>query len=93
MNSIFFFVTFTFAQYSVCLHFFAVQAKISRLQILPRIQPSRLPPYFNSVVLNGYLQHGCHLNISVDCILIVYFPVVDLYKIGQHNDKNFFSEI
>ena len=41
--------------------FFAVQAKISWLQILPGIQHSRLPPYFNCMV---------KLNVNIEFLKI-----------------------
>ena len=50
MNSIFFLRNFPSHLITQFVYiFFAVQAKILWLQILPRIQHSRLPPYFNSM--------------------------------------------
>ena len=50
MNSIFFLRNFSSRLITQFVYiFFAVQAKISWLPILPRIQHSRLPPYFNSM--------------------------------------------
>ena len=65
MNSIFFLRNFPSHLITQFVYiFFAVQAKILWLQILPRIQHSRLPPYFNSMVAGVFIvdfEHISHL--------------------------------